>query len=129
MIREHYIFIIVRCLSGDGKILQAGHLEKFRSFVLIDHSGQNEWFSPATFKSTCNLNVKFFPFDKQDCRMVFRSLTADESFMEIRTKNTESDDPEEGKEKTLYLLLQRFARLQKKFIKQFSVSYQVYFLE
>ena len=55
------------------------------------------WVSPATFKSSCNLNVEFFPFDKQKCSMMFRSLTADSSLLNMLTTNIESDNPEEGK--------------------------------
>ena len=40
--------------------------------------------------------MEFFPFDKQKCKMVFRSLTADASLMDIQTKSVKSDDPEEG---------------------------------
>lgn len=82
--------------SADSMVVQAGHLEKFRSFVLVHNDGKNTWVSPATFKSTCNLDVQFFPFDKQKCQMVFRSLTADRSLMDLDTKSIESDDPEQG---------------------------------
>ena len=72
-------------------------MEKFRSWVLVKSDGSNTWLSPATFKSTCKIDVQFFPFDKQRCDMAFRSLTADRSLMDIYTKNIESDQPEEGK--------------------------------
>ena len=58
--------------------------------------GHNSWENPATFQSSCNLDVQFFPFDKQKCTMVFRSLTADLSLMDLNTKVIESDDPQEG---------------------------------
>ena len=83
--------------SADDKIVQAGHLEKFKSWVRVQSDGSNMWLSPATFKSTCKLDVQFFPFDKQRCSMVFRSLTADSSLMDMYTKRIESDHPEKGK--------------------------------
>ena len=82
--------------SADGTVVQAGHLEKFHTYVMVHNDGQNTWINSATFKSTCNLNVQFFPFDKQQCNMVFGSMTADRSFMYIKTKSVESDNPEKG---------------------------------
>ncbi|XP_020613155.1 neuronal acetylcholine receptor subunit beta-3-like [Orbicella faveolata] len=84
---------VSRC--ADDEVVQAGHLEKFRSWVLLKSDGNNTWLSPATFKSTCTLDVQFFPFDKQRCNMVFRSLTSDSSILDIDTKQIESENPEE----------------------------------
>jgi len=81
--------------NADDEVVQAGHLEKFRSWVLLKSDGNNTWLSPATFKSTCTLDVQFFPFDKQRCNMVFRSLTSDSSILDIDTKQIESENPEE----------------------------------
>jgi len=81
--------------NADDEVVQAGHLEKFRSWVLLKSDGNNTWLSPATFKSTCTLDVQFFPFDKQRCNMVFRSLTSDSSILNIDTKQIESENPEE----------------------------------
>lgn len=80
--------------NADNKILQAGHVEKFHTYVLVRSNGLNTWISPSTFKSKCELNVKFFPFDKQQCNMKFRSLTADRSLIDIFSTTTESEDPE-----------------------------------
>ena len=71
-------------------------MEKFQTYVLVRSNGLNTWISPSTFKSKCELNVKFFPFDKQQCNMKFRSLTADRSLMDIFSTTTESEDPEKG---------------------------------
>ena len=71
-------------------------MEKFHTYVLVRSNGLNTWISPSTFKSPCELNVKFFPFDKQQCNMKFRSLTADRSLMDIFSTTTESEDPEKG---------------------------------
>jgi len=93
--KEIWVPDIVLENNADELVIQAGHLEKFRSFVLVRNSGENMWVSPATFKSSCNLNVEFFPFDKQKCSMMFRSLTADSSLLNMLTANIESDNPEE----------------------------------
>lgn len=44
-----------------------------RTMVLIDNTGQLEWLPPALYKSTCALDVSKFPFDDQNCYLIFSS--------------------------------------------------------
>ncbi|XP_068703034.1 neuronal acetylcholine receptor subunit beta-3-like [Montipora foliosa] len=81
--------------NADGLVVQAGHLEKFRTYVILRNDGLNTWVSPATFQSSCSLDVQYFPFDKQKCSMMFRSLTADRTLMDISTQTVQSDNPKE----------------------------------
>ena len=53
----------------------AGGLEKYKTKVILNSDGKNNWFSPASFTSTCKINVKLFPFDWQTCIMKFGSWT------------------------------------------------------
>ena len=54
-----------------------------------------------SFKSTCNLDVTFFPYDQHLCDMVFGSLTMDNTLLEIETeerhvrKGKDKDDDED----------------------------------
>lgn len=41
----------------------------------MNYDGSSSWFSPASFTSTCKINVKLFPFDWQTCIMKFGSWT------------------------------------------------------
>ena len=82
--------------SADDLVVQAGHLEKFRTYVIVKNNGENTWISPATFKSSCQLDVQYFPFDKQKCNMSFRSLTSDRRMLDITTMEIKSDDPQKG---------------------------------
>ncbi|XP_077772861.1 acetylcholine receptor subunit epsilon isoform X3 [Podarcis muralis] len=41
--------------------------------VLIYPGGSIFWLPPAIFRSTCAIEVTFFPFDWQNCSLVFRS--------------------------------------------------------
>lgn len=52
-----------------------GGIEKYKTQVILHSNGRNEWFSPASFTSTCKINVAYFPFDKQNCSLKFGSWT------------------------------------------------------
>ncbi|XP_063289120.1 neuronal acetylcholine receptor subunit alpha-10 [Pelobates fuscus] len=43
--------------------------------VVIRFDGQIMWDSPAITKSSCKVDVSFFPFDGQQCRLTFGSWT------------------------------------------------------
>ncbi|KAJ6654966.1 hypothetical protein lerEdw1_006437 [Lerista edwardsae] len=45
------------------------------SNVLINPNGSMYWLPPAIFRSSCAVEVTFFPFDWQNCSLVFRSKT------------------------------------------------------
>ncbi|CAH8634662.1 unnamed protein product [Heterobilharzia americana] len=53
--------------------------EKFdRTFptnTIIKHDGTVQWMPPGLFKSTCNIDILWFPFDEQSCIMKFGSWT------------------------------------------------------
>ncbi|XP_019358650.1 PREDICTED: acetylcholine receptor subunit delta [Gavialis gangeticus] len=42
--------------------------------VLVYNTGDMYWLPPAIFHSACPINVKFFPYDWQNCSLKFRSL-------------------------------------------------------
>lgn len=44
--------------------------------ILIYNTGYVYWLPPAIFRSTCLINVDFFPFDWQNCSLRFRCQVA-----------------------------------------------------
>lgn len=47
----------------------------YYSNVLVDSTGLCYWLPPAIFRSSCSINVNYFPFDWQNCTLKFTSLT------------------------------------------------------
>ena len=43
----------------------------------LRHDGQVIWKPPAIYKSSCEIDVEWFPFDEQSCVMKFGSWTYD----------------------------------------------------
>lgn len=39
----------------------------------VSYDGKVTWQPPAIYKCYCNINVKFFPFDEQNCHLKFGS--------------------------------------------------------
>ena len=58
-------------------IFSAG--DKFNDFMvtnaIIQSNGNVLWLYPALIKTYCTLNVKYFPFDSQACKIIFISWT------------------------------------------------------
>lgn len=45
------------------------------SNVIIESSGNVTWLSMSIFRSSCSIDVKYFPYDIQNCTMAFASWT------------------------------------------------------
>uniref|UniRef100_A0AC34QHG8 Neurotransmitter-gated ion-channel ligand-binding domain-containing protein n=1 Tax=Panagrolaimus sp. JU765 TaxID=591449 RepID=A0AC34QHG8_9BILA len=47
----------------------------YHSNVVVDYQGNVIWVPPAIYKSSCRIDVEYFPFDQQTCTMLFGSWT------------------------------------------------------
>lgn len=56
--------------NADGK-----YEVSYMSNVLVYKEGTMSWIPPAIYKSSCSIDVQYFPFDQQVCEMKFGSWT------------------------------------------------------
>ena len=54
----------------------------------IEHTGVVKWQPPAIYKSQCDIDVEFFPFDVQKCKMKFGVWTYSGLLVTIRGVDT-----------------------------------------
>uniref|UniRef100_H3AAK8 Cholinergic receptor nicotinic alpha 10 subunit n=2 Tax=Latimeria chalumnae TaxID=7897 RepID=H3AAK8_LATCH len=59
--------------------------------VVLRHDGQIMWDSPAITKSSCKVDVSFFPFDGQQCRLTFGSWTHNGNQIDILNRLDSGD--------------------------------------
>eukprot|EP00794_Sanderia_malayensis_P012634 gene12635-13932_t len=59
--------------AKDGK--HAGSIDQFKTRISIRYNGTQEWFIPAILTSSCSIDITYFPFDVQKCKLKFGSWT------------------------------------------------------
>ena len=57
------------------------------SNAMISFDGTVFWSPPARMRSSCKVDITFFPFDKQKCKMKFGSWTYDQAQVDIVNKS------------------------------------------
>ena len=67
-----------------------GGPDTFKTPVVLSPDGINSWNSPAIFHSLCDMDVTYFPFDVQKCKLKFGSwtLSTAELIMEVENYTT-----------------------------------------
>ena len=63
------------CSSSSADV--TAYKSSISTFVTVHHDGNVTWLSTAIFKSSCSVDVKYFPFDEQMCNMTFASWAYD----------------------------------------------------
>ncbi|XP_048648825.1 neuronal acetylcholine receptor subunit beta-3 [Marmota marmota marmota] len=59
--------------------------------VIVKSNGTVIWTPPASYKSSCTMDVTFFPFDRQNCSMKFGSWTYDGTMVDLILINENVD--------------------------------------
>ncbi|XP_020839634.1 neuronal acetylcholine receptor subunit alpha-2 [Phascolarctos cinereus] len=70
---------IVLYNNADGEFAVT-HMTKAHLFF----TGTVKWAPPAIYKSSCSIDVTFFPFDQQNCKMKFGSWTYDKAKIDLQ---------------------------------------------
>eukprot|EP00795_Rhopilema_esculentum_P006153 gene6153-11546_t len=68
-----------------------GNLDRLNTRVILSFDGTTVWLAPVILKSKCEINVKYFPFDEQRCKMKFGSWTYDEQRLNLVPENYTAD--------------------------------------
>uniref|UniRef100_A0A8C4NLA3 Cholinergic receptor, nicotinic, alpha 5 n=1 Tax=Eptatretus burgeri TaxID=7764 RepID=A0A8C4NLA3_EPTBU len=80
---------IVLYENADGRF-EASTVTK----AVVRYDGRVKWTPPAIYKSSCTIDVTFFPFDQQNCSMKFGSWTYDGSLVDIIIMDSNVDRKE-----------------------------------
>ncbi|CAG0879125.1 unnamed protein product [Cyprideis torosa] len=64
----------------------------FKTNVVVRHNGSCLYVPPGIFKSTCKIDITFFPFDDQECSMKFGSWTYSGWKLDLSIQNEDGGD-------------------------------------
>ncbi|XP_043501324.1 neuronal acetylcholine receptor subunit alpha-10-like isoform X1 [Polistes fuscatus] len=59
--------------------------------VIVNHTGEVVWLSHGIFRSSCDIDVEFFPFDEQRCALKWASWTYDGYQIELEEQSKKGD--------------------------------------
>lgn len=78
--KKEVICVCVCVCSADGNFEVT-----LSTKATVYHNGLVEWKPPAIYKSSCEIDVEYFPFDEQTCVMKFGSWTYDGNKVRIHS--------------------------------------------
>ncbi|KAG1684943.1 Acetylcholine receptor subunit beta-like 2 [Nymphon striatum] len=65
-----------------------GHFDvSIMTKAMVTFNGKIHWGPPAIYKSSCQIDVRYFPFDMQTCTMKFGMWSYDGNFIDLRHLN------------------------------------------
>ncbi|CAF1325432.1 unnamed protein product [Adineta steineri] len=66
-------------------------LSQISTNVMVSSDGMVTWLSTGIFRSSCAVDVRFFPFDEQNCSLKFASWTYDSARIDLAQKTNIGD--------------------------------------
>ncbi|NXC40494.1 ACHA5 protein, partial [Penelope pileata] len=82
---HHNCMLMSFSFSADGRF------EGTSTKTVVKYDGTIAWTPPANYKSSCTIDVTFFPFDLQNCSMKFGSWTYDGSQVDLILEDYDVD--------------------------------------
>lgn len=59
----------------------------YKTPIIVQYDGNHSWFVPVKLKSSCGIDVTYFPFDQQVCKLKFMSWTHDSTEIMLQLDN------------------------------------------
>ena len=59
----------------------------YKANLQIDENGTVTWMSPVTLKASCDIQIKWFPFDSQSCSLLFGSISMTSKKLKLQFYN------------------------------------------
>lgn len=79
--RGHHIYFCAHFYDGFVPTFSGSADERLkehrRALAVVNNTGHVLWLPAAIFKSTCTIDILYFPYDYQSCHMKFGSWTYD----------------------------------------------------
>jgi len=63
----------------------------YPSHCIIHFDGTVEWMPPGLFKTTCDVDIRYFPFDDQRCKIKFGTWAYDSEAVNLVLEKTSAD--------------------------------------
>ncbi|CAG0913787.1 unnamed protein product [Notodromas monacha] len=81
---EYFPYDEQTCFMKFGSWTYDGFKVTLMTKARVEHTGMVTWQPPAIYKSSCQIDIEFFPFDIQTCFMKFGSWTYDGFKVDLR---------------------------------------------
>ncbi|GFU08471.1 neuronal acetylcholine receptor subunit alpha-7, partial [Nephila pilipes] len=89
-----FFILLIFCINEEGICCSAD--EKFdgtyHTNVVVRNNGSCTYIPPGIFKSTCKIDITWFPFDDQRCKMKFGSWTYDGNQIDLQLSSVKGGD-------------------------------------
>ncbi|KAI3382356.1 hypothetical protein SNEBB_006712 [Seison nebaliae] len=97
---QEYIEIPIKCLWRPDIVLfnnaEGTYEVTLMTMATVHYSGEVIWEPPAIYRSSCPINVEYFPFDTQICSMKFGSWTYNGNEVDLLHMNSTDDNMKIG---------------------------------